>query len=191
MSDRATHGKRPTPAQPTPLDTPARPHLAPALSHVQSLKSMSPPSVSSTPTTSHHLSLPYPLHPPTLVAQPPSPTHPTHRWRWGSLSGGGPSPDPALWTSTSAAHVATPSQFPTGHPSLPFPPSTHRASVSMKSSAASQAVGTASAWSGEAASSLASGGSVVWTSLGPLPRWIPGPTTWWAPGTTRLVPHGT
>jgi hypothetical protein len=32
---------------------------------------------------------------------------------------------------------------------------------------------------------------VVWTSLGPLPRWVPGPTTWWAPGTTRLVPHGT
>jgi hypothetical protein len=25
---------------------------------------------------------------------------------------------------------------------------------------------------------------VVWTSLGPLPRWVPGPTTWWAPGTT-------
>jgi hypothetical protein len=21
-------------------------------------------------------------------------------------------------------------------------------------------------------------GSVVWTSLGPLPRWVPGPTTW-------------
>jgi hypothetical protein len=20
---------------------------------------------------------------------------------------------------------------------------------------------------------------VVWTSLGPLPRWVPGPTTWW------------
>jgi hypothetical protein len=33
--------------------------------------------------------------------------------------------------------------------------------------------------------------SVVWTSLGPLPRWVPGPTTWWAPGTTRLVLHGT
>jgi hypothetical protein len=33
--------------------------------------------------------------------------------------------------------------------------------------------------------------SVVWTSLGPLPRWVPGPTTQWAPGTTRLVPHGT
>jgi hypothetical protein len=32
---------------------------------------------------------------------------------------------------------------------------------------------------------------VVWTSLGPLPRWVPGPTTRWAPGTTRLVPHGT
>jgi hypothetical protein len=28
---------------------------------------------------------------------------------------------------------------------------------------------------------------VVWTSLGPLPRWVPGPTTRWAPGTTRLV----
>jgi hypothetical protein len=25
---------------------------------------------------------------------------------------------------------------------------------------------------------------VVWTSLGPLPRWVPGPTTRWAPGTT-------
>jgi hypothetical protein len=34
-------------------------------------------------------------------------------------------------------------------------------------------------------------GLVVWTSLGPLPRWVPGPTTWWAPGTTRLVPRGT
>jgi hypothetical protein len=22
---------------------------------------------------------------------------------------------------------------------------------------------------------------VVWTSLDPLPRWVPGPTTWWAP----------
>jgi hypothetical protein len=35
------------------------------------------------------------------------------------------------------------------------------------------------------------GGFVVWTSLGPLPRWVPEPTTRWAPGTTRLVPHGT
>jgi hypothetical protein len=35
------------------------------------------------------------------------------------------------------------------------------------------------------------GESVVWTSLGPLPRWVPGPTTRWAPRTTRLVPHGT
>jgi hypothetical protein len=34
-------------------------------------------------------------------------------------------------------------------------------------------------------------GLVVWTSLGPLPRWVPGPTTQWAPRTTRLVPHGT
>jgi hypothetical protein len=25
---------------------------------------------------------------------------------------------------------------------------------------------------------------VIWTSLGPLPRWVPGPTTRWAPGTT-------
>jgi hypothetical protein len=33
--------------------------------------------------------------------------------------------------------------------------------------------------------------SVVWTSLGSLPRWVPGPTTWWAPGTTRLALHGT
>jgi hypothetical protein len=32
---------------------------------------------------------------------------------------------------------------------------------------------------------------VIWTSLGPLPRWVPGPTTRWALGTTRLVPHGT
>jgi hypothetical protein len=32
---------------------------------------------------------------------------------------------------------------------------------------------------------------VVWTSLGPLPRWVLGPTTRWAPGTTQLVPHGT
>jgi hypothetical protein len=32
---------------------------------------------------------------------------------------------------------------------------------------------------------------VVWTSLGPLPQRVPGPTTQWAPGTTRLVPHGT
>jgi hypothetical protein len=31
---------------------------------------------------------------------------------------------------------------------------------------------------------------VVWTSLGPLPQWVPRPTTRWAPGTTRLVPHG-
>jgi hypothetical protein len=35
------------------------------------------------------------------------------------------------------------------------------------------------------------GECVVWTSLGPLPRWVPGLTTRWAPGTTRLVPHGT
>jgi hypothetical protein len=34
-------------------------------------------------------------------------------------------------------------------------------------------------------------GLVVWTSLGPLPRWVLGPTTRWAPGTTRLVLHGT
>jgi hypothetical protein len=32
---------------------------------------------------------------------------------------------------------------------------------------------------------------VVWTSLGPLPRWVLGPTTRWAPGTTRLALHGT
>jgi hypothetical protein len=32
---------------------------------------------------------------------------------------------------------------------------------------------------------------VVWTSLGPLPRWVPRPTTRWAPGTTRLALHGT
>jgi hypothetical protein len=34
------------------------------------------------------------------------------------------------------------------------------------------------------------GDLVVWTSLGPLPRWVPGPTTRWAPGTTRLALHG-
>jgi hypothetical protein len=33
--------------------------------------------------------------------------------------------------------------------------------------------------------------TVVWTSLGPLPRWVPGPTTRWALGTTRLALHGT
>jgi hypothetical protein len=32
---------------------------------------------------------------------------------------------------------------------------------------------------------------VVWTSLGPLPLWVPGPTTRWAPGTTRLALHDT
>jgi hypothetical protein len=31
---------------------------------------------------------------------------------------------------------------------------------------------------------------VVWTSPGPLPRWVPGPTTRWAPGTTQLALHG-
>jgi hypothetical protein len=34
-------------------------------------------------------------------------------------------------------------------------------------------------------------GLVVWTSLGPLLRWVPGPTTRWAPGTTQLRLHGT
>jgi hypothetical protein len=29
-------------------------------------------------------------------------------------------------------------------------------------------------------------GLVVWTSLGPLPRWVPGPTTWWALGLLGL-----
>jgi hypothetical protein len=33
--------------------------------------------------------------------------------------------------------------------------------------------------------------AIVWTSLGPLPLWVPGPTTRWAPGTTRLELHGT
>jgi hypothetical protein len=33
--------------------------------------------------------------------------------------------------------------------------------------------------------------AVVWTSLGPLPWWVPGPTTRWAPRTTRLALHGT
>jgi hypothetical protein len=28
--------------------------------------------------------------------------------------------------------------------------------------------------------------AVVWTSLGPLPRWVPGPTTRWAPGLLGL-----
>jgi hypothetical protein len=43
----------------------------------------------------------------------------------------------------------------------------------------------------EAATSSRGGIDVVWTSLGPLPRWVPGPTTRWAPGTTRLALHGT
>jgi hypothetical protein len=34
-------------------------------------------------------------------------------------------------------------------------------------------------------------GSVIWTSLGPLLRWVPRPTTRWAPGTTQLGLHGT
>jgi hypothetical protein len=38
---------------------------------------------------------------------------------------------------------------------------------------------------------VAVGVLVVWTSLGPLPRWVPGPTTRWALGTTRLALHGT
>jgi hypothetical protein len=33
--------------------------------------------------------------------------------------------------------------------------------------------------------------AVVWTSLGPLPRWVSGLTTRWAFGTTRLALHGT
>jgi hypothetical protein len=33
--------------------------------------------------------------------------------------------------------------------------------------------------------------NVVWTSLSPLHRWVPGPTTRWASGTTRLALHGT
>jgi hypothetical protein len=32
---------------------------------------------------------------------------------------------------------------------------------------------------------------VVWTSLGPLPRWVPGPTTRWSPRTTRFALHDT
>jgi hypothetical protein len=32
--------------------------------------------------------------------------------------------------------------------------------------------------------------SVVWTSLGPILRRVPGPTTVWALGTTRLELHG-
>jgi hypothetical protein len=42
-----------------------------------------------------------------------------------------------------------------------------------------------------AAEQTGGGETVVWTSLDPLPRWVPGPTTQWAPGTTRLVPHDT
>jgi hypothetical protein len=40
-------------------------------------------------------------------------------------------------------------------------------------------------------SATATSSAVVWTSLGPLPRWVPGPTTRWAPRTTQLVQHGT
>jgi hypothetical protein len=32
---------------------------------------------------------------------------------------------------------------------------------------------------------------VVWTSLGPLPQWVPRPTTRWARGTTRFGLHDT
>jgi hypothetical protein len=32
---------------------------------------------------------------------------------------------------------------------------------------------------------------VIWTSLGPLPQWVPGLTTRWTPRTTRLALHGT
>jgi hypothetical protein len=41
------------------------------------------------------------------------------------------------------------------------------------------------------AAGVAEAPAVVWTSLGPLPRWVPGPTTQWAPRTTRLVLHDT
>jgi hypothetical protein len=37
------------------------------------------------------------------------------------------------------------------------------------------------------------GGFVVWTSLGPLPRWVPEPTTRWAlglPDLCRTAPDG-
>jgi hypothetical protein len=171
------HGKRPTPTQPAPLDTPARPHLASALSHVQFFKKhvslirifyahhIAPPlsPLSSTPThPSGSASL---THPPGAPAAPGEPRRQRALPRSGTLD---------LHVGRSRRH---PILVPHRTPSLPFPPSTHRASASMKSSAASQAVGIAFAWSGEAASSLASGGSVVWTSLGPLPRWVPGPTT--------------
>jgi hypothetical protein len=33
--------------------------------------------------------------------------------------------------------------------------------------------------------------SVLWTSLGPLPQWVPGPTTRWVPETTRLALRST
>jgi hypothetical protein len=46
-------------------------------------------------------------------------------------------------------------------------------------------------WEGGGAGAVGGGVTVVWTSLGPLLRWVPGPTTWWAPGTTRLVLHDT
>jgi hypothetical protein len=41
------------------------------------------------------------------------------------------------------------------------------------------------------ATAAARAAGVVWTSLGPLPQWVPGPTTRWALGTTRLALHGT
>jgi hypothetical protein len=44
---------------------------------------------------------------------------------------------------------------------------------------------------GRSGSSREAFAPVVWTSLGPLPRWVPGPTTRWAPRTTRLALHGT
>jgi hypothetical protein len=51
--------------------------------------------------------------------------------------------------------------------------------------------GTLKLWSWSSYHQEVKEGCVVWTSLGPLPRWVPGPTTWWDPGTTRLALHGT
>jgi hypothetical protein len=58
-------------------------------------------------------------------------------------------------------------------------------------SAAAHHVGAGVAPPPAAAHHASAAPPVVWTSLGPLPRWVPGPTTQWAPRTTRLGLHGT